>query len=69
MMAIKFEVSTESRDNLNIGFHGLVQQLCDEMWIPEHWTPPEAADFVKDYIQRALDDEMALILIEADWWK
>jgi hypothetical protein len=32
-------------------------------------THRATADFAKDYIQRALDDEMALILIEADWWK
>ena len=47
---MRFKVTTEGQDRFNIA--GLVEQFANSLWIPDHLTPDQRAEFVLDQFRR-----------------
>ena len=62
-MMQRFTVMTEISNRLNL------RQLCEEfvnnLWLPTHLTPEQAADFAADYFRRTVLSELKLLIISS----
>jgi hypothetical protein len=60
---LHFNVTTEGQNRLNL------RQACEDFanghWIPSHYLPHEATEFVLDQFRRMVQSELELLVVEA----
>jgi hypothetical protein len=61
---MKFVVTTEGRDSL--GLRALVQGFAESQWIPTHYTPEQAVEFVLDQFRRTVAAELEMIEVKCE---
>ena len=61
---MRFTVTTEGQNRLNL------RQACEDFanaqWIPAHYLPHEAAEFVLDQFKRSVQSELELLVVEPE---
>lgn len=58
---MRFTVTTEGRDSL--GLRQLAENFANSQWVPEHYTPEHAAEFVLDQFKRTVAAEIELLTV------
>jgi hypothetical protein len=58
---MQFAVSTEGRDLL--GLRQIAENFANQQWVPDHYTPGQAAEFVLDQFKRTVAMELELLLV------
>jgi hypothetical protein len=56
-----FIVTTEGRDSL--GLRQLLEVFANGQWVPDHYTPEQAAEFVLDQFKRTVASELELLVV------
>jgi hypothetical protein len=57
-----FTVTTEGNNQLNM--RQLCEEVVNDLWIPSHLTPEQAAGFAVDYFKRMVQQELKLLEVE-----
>ena len=61
MSTMKFTVKTEGRNKLNL------RQLCEDyannLWVPDHLTADQAAEFAYDQFEKTVLTELKLLVV------
>jgi len=55
----RFTVTTEGRNELDL--RGLCDRLVNGLWIPDHLTADQAAEYAADYFRRTVLGELELL--------
>jgi hypothetical protein len=58
---MQFTVTTEGRDSL--GLRQLAENFSNQQWVPGHYTPEQAAEFVLDQFKRTVAVELELLVV------
>ena len=58
---MQFTVTTEGRDSL--GLRQLAEDFASRQWVPDHYTPEQAAEFVLDQFKRTVAVELELLVV------
>jgi hypothetical protein len=58
---MQFTVTTEGRDTL--GLRQLAEDFANRQWVPAHYTPEQAAEFVLDQFKRTVAVELELLAV------
>jgi hypothetical protein len=56
-----FTVSTEGRDSL--GLRQIAENFANQQWVPAHYTPEQAANFLHDQFKRTVAMELELLAV------
>ena len=55
----RFTMTTEGRNRLNL--RKLCEETINDLWIPSHLTPEQAAEFAMDHFKRTVLSELELL--------
>jgi hypothetical protein len=58
---MRFTATTEGRDTL--GLQQLAEDFANRQWIPDHYSPEQAEQFVLDQFKRTLAMELKLRVV------
>ena len=58
---MRFTATTEGRDTL--GLRQLAEDFTNRQWVPDHYSPEQAEEFVLDQFKRTLAMELELLVV------
>ena len=60
----RFVVSTEGQNRSNL--RQFCEDFVNDLWIPAHLSPEQAAQFAMDYFKRTVQMEMKLLTLSVE---